>query len=287
MEANERIAACERLLARNNVFALVFDASLEVAFHTLPARISGRTLRDFEAYVGRDALARIEALMEVERKAPAAGFSLDGMTFAGPSVRLSLYPAGEGYYALQIVAAGEAAPASPGGQEAAASSELAGSGESAGGDREALWQDASEGLDEVQRFLGALEEIRRKDGRLDGKAVAREVRDRHLPRIEAVRRGIEDPVLALSLDIIEKNLRELLAPEGTGLPKSIYARLTPSEIQIAEFIRMGKSSKDIADALDIASKTVENHRNSLREKLGIKNRAVNLRSYLMQLGEEG
>ena len=46
---------------------------------------------------------------------------------------------------------------------------------------------------------------------------------------------------------------------------------------------MGKTSKDIADALDIAQKTVENHRNKVRDKLGLKNKSVNLRSYLMQL----
>ena len=44
---------------------------------------------------------------------------------------------------------------------------------------------------------------------------------------------------------------------------------------------MGMSSKDIATTLDIAQKTVDNHRNSLREKLGIKNKGINLQTYLM------
>jgi DNA-binding CsgD family transcriptional regulator len=46
---------------------------------------------------------------------------------------------------------------------------------------------------------------------------------------------------------------------------------------------MGKSSQDIAEALDIARKTVENHRNKLRDKLGLKNKGVNLHSYLLKL----
>jgi DNA-binding CsgD family transcriptional regulator len=50
---------------------------------------------------------------------------------------------------------------------------------------------------------------------------------------------------------------------------------------------MGKTTKDIADALDIAAKTVENHRNNLREKLGLRNKGVNLRSYLLQLERSG
>ena len=50
---------------------------------------------------------------------------------------------------------------------------------------------------------------------------------------------------------------------------------------------MGKTSKDIADALDIAQKTVENHRSRVRDKLGLRNRGINLRSYLMQLEGRG
>ncbi len=59
--------------------------------------------------------------------------------------------------------------------------------------------------------------------------------------------------------------------------------LTPSEMQVAEFIRSGMSSQEIANNLNVARKTVENHRNSLRNKLGIKNRGVNLRNYLLSL----
>lgn len=52
---------------------------------------------------------------------------------------------------------------------------------------------------------------------------------------------------------------------------------------MAEFIRSGMSSQEIASTLNVARKTVENHRNSLRNKLGITNRGVNLRNYLLSL----
>ena len=83
----------------------------------------------------------------------------------------------------------------------------------------------------------------------------------------------------------ENNLEEFVSPAGAL--SRLYEVLTPSEIQVAEFIRMGKTSKDIADALDIAQKTVENHRNKVRDKLGLRNRGINLRSYLMQLEGRG
>jgi len=96
-----------------------------------------------------------------------------------------------------------------------------------------------------------------------------------------VQTAINDPLISLCLDIIRKNLEEFIQPAGNV--SDLYSILTPSEIKVAEFIRMGKTSKDIADALDIAQKTVENHRNNLRDKLGLRNKGVNLRSYLLQL----
>ena len=60
--------------------------------------------------------------------------------------------------------------------------------------------------------------------------------------------------------------------------------LTPSELQVAEFIRSGMSSQEIASTLNVARKTVENHRNSLRNKLEASPIAeVNLRNYLLSL----
>lgn len=49
---------------------------------------------------------------------------------------------------------------------------------------------------------------------------------------------------------------------------------------------MGMSSKDIANTLEITQKIVENHRNNLREKLGLKNKGDNLQVFLMNVGAE-
>jgi DNA-binding CsgD family transcriptional regulator len=89
----------------------------------------------------------------------------------------------------------------------------------------------------------------------------------------------------MCLEIIRNNLKEVIAPSGNI--SALYKILTPSEIKVADFIRMGKSFQDIAEALDIARKTVENHRNNLRNKLGLKNKGVNLRSYLLKLDTDG
>jgi DNA-binding CsgD family transcriptional regulator len=65
--------------------------------------------------------------------------------------------------------------------------------------------------------------------------------------------------------------------------KSHFQNLTPAEIQITNFIKEGLTSKEIADILNVAEKTVEIHRYNIRMKLGIKNKKINLRSHLLSV----
>jgi DNA-binding CsgD family transcriptional regulator/GAF domain-containing protein len=62
-----------------------------------------------------------------------------------------------------------------------------------------------------------------------------------------------------------------------------YALFTPAEIKIAEFVKLGLSSKEISRLIDISDRTVQVHCLKIRDKLGIKNKKVNLRVYLMSL----
>jgi DNA-binding CsgD family transcriptional regulator len=62
-----------------------------------------------------------------------------------------------------------------------------------------------------------------------------------------------------------------------------YYKLTPTEIKISGLIRIGKTSKEIATLLDLSTRTVEVHRNNIRNKLGIRNKKLNLRNFLMTL----
>lgn len=108
------------------------------------------------------------------------------------------------------------------------------------------------------------------------------IRNQLLPEVKHRLLELQDPSLKLCLELVQSSMQNLLSGER-GMNQNLLDVLTPSEMQVAEFIRSGMSSQEIANTLNVARKTVENHRNSLRNKLGIKNRGVNLRNYLVSL----
>lgn len=62
--------------------------------------------------------------------------------------------------------------------------------------------------------------------------------------------------------------------------KSLPPDFTQQEIQIASLINADKSTKEIADLLNISERTIVFHRSNIRRKLGIKERSVRLNKHL-------
>lgn len=84
------------------------------------------------------------------------------------------------------------------------------------------------------------------------------------------------------LEIIRMNLEEVL---GSPTPdfSSKYYMFSPNELQVANLIRQGRTSKEVARLLNLSTRTVDSYRDSIRKKLGLKNKKVNLRTYLGSL----
>jgi PAS domain S-box-containing protein len=79
--------------------------------------------------------------------------------------------------------------------------------------------------------------------------------------------------------ILKDNLQLLTSSFGQTLSLT-YRTLTPREIQVADLIRHGQSTKEIAHFLGVSAFTIETYRGNLRKKFDLKNKKLNLRAFL-------
>jgi PAS domain S-box-containing protein len=73
---------------------------------------------------------------------------------------------------------------------------------------------------------------------------------------------------------------ESIIGKGVNTFKENFAKLSPRETEICEFIVKGLSSKEISEALNVAPQTIHKHREVIRRKLKIQNLEINLPTYL-------
>ena len=93
--------------------------------------------------------------------------------------------------------------------------------------------------------------------------------------------GLDQRQLAFAT-ILDSNLSNIISPFSHTL-SSKFLNLTPTEIQVANLVKEGKTNQEAAEIMSLSRRTVESHRDSIRTKLGIKNRKANLRSHLLTL----
>jgi len=100
-----------------------------------------------------------------------------------------------------------------------------------------------------------------------------------VPFLERLKKSRLDSKQKAYINIIESNLNEIVAPLVRKFFK-INLKLTPAEIQVTNLVRQGKTTKEIAEFLNLATSTIDTHRNKIRNKLGIKNKKINLKTHL-------
>ena len=140
----------------------------------------------------------------------------------------------------------------------------------------------SRNLEELNTALKVLLKQREQDRDEMEKTMLTNMRDLVLPYIEKVRKGIIDKKFLGYLDLLAGNLENIASPFSRKL-SSKYMQLTSKEIQVSNLIREGKCSKEIADLLNVSSKTVDMYRYRIRLKLGLSKHKINLQSYLENL----
>jgi PAS domain S-box-containing protein len=140
-------------------------------------------------------------------------------------------------------------------------------------------------LEDMNVALKVLLKHRADDrSQLEQKVVSN-VTDLVLPYFETLRNTRLDTRQKGYLSIIESNLNDIISPFLQKL-SSKYLRLTPKEIQVADLIRQGKTTKEIAELFNMSTRAVRFHRENVRAKLGLKNKPGNLRTYLNSLSHD-
>ena len=147
-------------------------------------------------------------------------------------------------------------------------------------ERKAALTAQSINLQEVNSALKVLLRHREQDkSELEEKVLAN-VKELVLPYVRALRNTRLGSKQMTYIDIIESNLNNIIFAFAQEL-SSKHLGLTPKEIKVAGLIKDSKTSKEIAELLNVSVRAVEFHRNNIRTKFGLKNKKVNLRSYLL------
>jgi len=136
-------------------------------------------------------------------------------------------------------------------------------------------------LKELNASVRVLLERREEDAKAVGEKVLSNVRLLLIPFLDKLNRTRLDPKQRAYLDVLQSTLSEIISPFSREL-SSKYVSLTPTEIQVANLVKEGKKSRQIAEMMELSKRTVESHRQSIREKLGLKGKG-NLRSSLLSV----
>jgi PAS domain S-box-containing protein len=140
----------------------------------------------------------------------------------------------------------------------------------------------SRSLGDANTALKVLLKHREEDKTSLEENVLSNVRKLVLPYVENLKSlRLNDHQMA-QLKMIETHLTDIVSPFLHNLT-SEYLGLTPREIQVANLVKEGKTTKEISQLLSISEKSIDFHRKNLRSKFGIKNNKSNLRSHLLSL----
>jgi PAS domain S-box-containing protein len=137
-------------------------------------------------------------------------------------------------------------------------------------------------LQELNTALKVLLKQREEDKRDLEEKVLANVEELLIPYLEELKKGRMDARSEMQVSILEANLNNIISPFTHRL-SSKYSGFTPREIQVANLIRQGRSTKDIARYVGVSESAINLYRHNIRNKLGLVSRKINLRAHLMTL----
>jgi len=150
--------------------------------------------------------------------------------------------------------------------------------------REAELSIKSRKLEEANIALKVVLKQMAKKKRVDKENNLSNVKQLVIPYLNRLKKSPLNTDQMILINTLESNLDNITSPLISKLSSS-FLSLTPMEIRIAHFVKEGLMNKEMAELLGTSLNTISSHRYKLRSKLGLKNKGVNLRSYLLSLDE--
>lgn len=149
-------------------------------------------------------------------------------------------------------------------------------------ERTAQLQIKTKNLEEMNTALNVLLKKREKDKIQLEEKVLLNVKELILPFLDKLKNSGLNATQQTYRQIVAANIDDIVSPFVRTL-STTFLNLTPSEIQIANMVKQGLTTKEMAQVLNLSARTIESHRDNIRRKLGIKNKKANLRSHLLSL----
>ncbi len=143
-------------------------------------------------------------------------------------------------------------------------------------------KDQSVRLQEVNAALKVLLKQRDADKLELEEKVFMNVNQLIIPYLEELKRRKLDVKQKAYVEILESNLNEIVSPLARSLSSKLL-RLSHTELEVANLVHQGKTTKQIAQTMNLAESTIDFHRNNIRRKLGVKNKKIGLQPYLSSL----
>ena len=141
-----------------------------------------------------------------------------------------------------------------------------------------------EKLEQVNAALTVLLEKREEDKTDLENQMVTNIKLLIIPYLERLDQSRLDETQKAWLNLLETNLDNVLSPFLHRLSLQ-HLHYTPTEIQVANLIKAGKTSKEIAGIMNLSPETISNHRKHIRKKSGIAHKKVNLRTVLFSFAE--
>jgi len=145
--------------------------------------------------------------------------------------------------------------------------------------RERELQEKTKTLEEMNTTLKVLLKSMEKDQEDLKERFLANIREQVMPTLDNLKKTPLNDVQKGFIEITESYLDEIASPFVQSLTSS-YLNLTKKEITIASLIKEGKTSKEIAELVNVSKRDIDFHRGKVREKLGLKNQKGNLQILL-------